>query len=36
VEAFLSGIQLQLNNAEPSEIKRSIQLFVPEYRPYLQ
>jgi FlaA1/EpsC-like NDP-sugar epimerase len=36
VEAFLSGIQLQLNNAEPSEIKLSIQLFVPEYRPYLQ
>ena len=36
VEAFLSGIQLQLNNAEPSEIKRSIQQFVPEYRPYFQ
>jgi FlaA1/EpsC-like NDP-sugar epimerase len=36
VEAFLSGIQLQLNNAESSEIKRSIQLFVPEYRPYFQ
>jgi FlaA1/EpsC-like NDP-sugar epimerase len=36
VEAFLSAIQLQLNNSEPSDIKRSIQQFVPEYRPYLQ
>ena len=36
VEAFLSRLQLQLNNAEPSEIKQSIQQFVPEYRPYLQ
>lgn len=36
VEVFLSELQLQLNNAEPSEIKRSIQRFVPEYRPYLQ
>lgn len=36
VEFFLSELQSQLNNAEPSEIKRSIQQFVPEYRPYLQ
>ena len=36
VEAFLGGIQLQLNSAEPSEIKRSIQQFIPEYRPYFQ
>jgi FlaA1/EpsC-like NDP-sugar epimerase len=36
VELFLSELQLQLNNAEPSEIKRSIQRFVPEYRPYIQ
>ena len=36
VETFLSEIQLQLNNAEPSEIKLSLQRFVPEYRPYLQ
>lgn len=36
VEAFLSRLQLQLNNAEPSDIKRSIQQFVPEYHPYLQ
>jgi FlaA1/EpsC-like NDP-sugar epimerase len=36
VEAFLSELQFQLNNAEPSEIKRSIERFVPEYRPYLQ
>jgi FlaA1/EpsC-like NDP-sugar epimerase len=36
VEFFLSELQFQLNNAEPSEIKRSIQQFVPEYRPYLQ
>jgi FlaA1/EpsC-like NDP-sugar epimerase len=36
VEFFLSELQLQLNNAEPSEIKRSIQRFVPEYHPYLQ
>jgi FlaA1/EpsC-like NDP-sugar epimerase len=36
VEAFLGDIQLQLNNSEPSDIKRSIQQFVPEYRPYLQ
>ena len=36
VEAFLSELQFQLNDAEPSEIKRSIQRFVPEYRPYLQ
>jgi FlaA1/EpsC-like NDP-sugar epimerase len=36
VEMFLNEIQLQLNSDEPSEIKRSIQRFVPEYRPYLQ
>ena len=36
VEEFLSRLQLKLNNAEPSEIKRSIQEFVPEYRAYLQ
>ena len=36
VESFLSDLQLQLNNAESSEIKRSIQQFVPEYRPYLE
>jgi FlaA1/EpsC-like NDP-sugar epimerase len=36
VELFLSELQLQLNNAQPSEIKRSIQQFVPEYRPYPQ
>jgi FlaA1/EpsC-like NDP-sugar epimerase len=36
VEVFLSRLQCQLDNAEPSEIKRSIQEFVPEYRPYLQ
>jgi FlaA1/EpsC-like NDP-sugar epimerase len=36
VEVFLSRLQRQLDNAEPSEIKRSIQEFVPEYRPYLQ
>jgi FlaA1/EpsC-like NDP-sugar epimerase len=36
VEVFLSRLQRQLDNAEPSEIKRSIQRFVPEYRPYLQ
>jgi FlaA1/EpsC-like NDP-sugar epimerase len=36
MEVFLSRLQCQLDNAEPSEIKRSIQEFVPEYRPYLQ
>jgi len=36
VEVFLSRLQCQLDNAEPSEIKRLIQEFVPEYRPYLQ
>jgi len=36
VEVFLSRLQGQLDKAEPSEIKRSIQEFVPEYRPYLQ
>ena len=36
VEVFLSRLQRQLDNAEPSEIKRLIQEFVPEYRPYLQ
>jgi FlaA1/EpsC-like NDP-sugar epimerase len=36
VEFFLNELQLRLNNAEASEIKRSIQRFVPEYRPYLQ
>jgi FlaA1/EpsC-like NDP-sugar epimerase len=36
VEIFLSQLQLQLNNVEPSEIKRSIQRFVPEYRPYIE
>jgi FlaA1/EpsC-like NDP-sugar epimerase len=36
VEVFLSELQLQLINAEPSEIKRAIGRFVPEYRPYLK
>jgi FlaA1/EpsC-like NDP-sugar epimerase len=36
VEVFLSRLQRQLEDAEPSEIKRTIQEFVPEYRPYLQ
>jgi FlaA1/EpsC-like NDP-sugar epimerase len=36
VEFFLNELQFQLNKADPSEIKRSIQQFVPEYRPYLQ
>jgi hypothetical protein len=36
VEVFLSRLQGQLDKAAPSEIKRSIQEFVPEYRPYLQ
>lgn len=36
VEVFLSELQLQLNNPDPSDIKRSIQRFVPEYRPYLE